>query len=104
MNRMKMRQTALIAAGVVAVAASALPAASVAQSQMPPEMQRQARAIIKLCKDDYRRLCQQVDPGGGRVLSCLEDHADQLTAICNQAMPQAEALKTKAMQAGVLPQ
>ena len=44
-----------------------------------------------------------VQPGGGRVLACLQNRADQLSAACGQAMPRAQALKDSAAAAGAMP-
>ncbi len=83
---------------------SALPQTAAAQNQMPAEMRREARAVMQSCRSDYRRLCEGVQPGGGRILACLENHGNQLTPGCSGAMPRAEALKARAVEAGMLPQ
>jgi hypothetical protein len=44
-----------------------------------------------------------VQPGGGRVLACLQNHTSQLSAACGQAMPRAQALKDSAAAAGAAP-
>jgi hypothetical protein len=44
-----------------------------------------------------------VMPGGGRVLACLQNHTNQLSAACGQAMPRAQSLKDSAAAAGVMP-
>ncbi|MDP9088225.1 MAG: cysteine rich repeat-containing protein [Pseudomonadota bacterium] len=37
------------------------------------------------CTEDARKLCSGVQPGGGRILACLKEHKDQLSANCQQA-------------------
>jgi hypothetical protein len=71
--------------------------------QVPPEMRAQAQALMQVCRGDYNRLCNGVQPGGGRILACLEGNAGQLSPACKQAMPQAQSLKEKAAAAGYLP-
>jgi hypothetical protein len=41
------------------------------------------------CTQDAQRLCSGVQPGGGRILSCLKEHKDQLSSQCRQAAAQA---------------
>jgi hypothetical protein len=54
-----------------------------AQAQDTPPADGGARAA---CKADYQKLCQGVRPGGGRAVACLNDHMDQLSPACKDAM------------------
>jgi Cysteine rich repeat len=38
------------------------------------------------CREDYWRLCRGVPPGGGRVIICLNAHAEQLSEACFQTL------------------
>lgn len=38
------------------------------------------------CEGDYRKLCNGVMPGGGRVLKCLNDNLSSLSEPCRQAL------------------
>jgi hypothetical protein len=38
------------------------------------------------CKDDVQKLCQGVQPGGGRIIRCLDEHAEQVSAPCKDNM------------------
>ena len=93
---------ALALAGLASVSA-ALPMASSAQAQVSPKMRGEAIALMQVCRGDYDRLCAGVMPGGGRVLACLQNHTNHLSAACVQAMPRAQSLKDSAAAAGVLP-
>ena len=93
---------ALALAGLASVSA-ALPVAASAQTQISPQMRGEAIALMQVCRGDYDRLCAGVMPGGGRVLACLQNHANQLSAACGQAMPRAQSLRDSAVAAGVLP-
>jgi hypothetical protein len=44
------------------------------------------------CRDDFRKLCPGVRPGGGRIKACMEAHKDQLSQRCRDAL-QAVAAK-----------
>jgi Cysteine rich repeat len=68
-----------------------------------PQMKSQAMALAAMCKADYDRLCQGVQPGGGRILSCLNANAEKLSASCRGALPDASALASRATAAGVMP-
>ena len=93
---------ALALAGSAFVSA-AFPVACSAQAQVSPQMRGEAMTLMQICRGDYDRLCAGVQPGGGRVLACLHEPRDQLSAACGQAMPRAEALRNSAAAAGVMP-
>jgi hypothetical protein len=42
-------------------------------------------ALRAACADDANRLCAGVQPGGGRIVSCLKQHKDELSDRCKQA-------------------
>jgi hypothetical protein len=59
----------------------------------------QALPLRQACFGDYMRLCRGTPFGGGRVLMCLNMHADELSQPCFQALTMrglafAGALKT----------
>ncbi|MCO5065706.1 MAG: cysteine rich repeat-containing protein [Rhizobiaceae bacterium] len=46
----------------------------------------QTAAQQAACKADYQKFCSGVMPGGGRIIKCLNEHIDQLTAQCQQVV------------------
>ncbi len=74
-----------------------------AQTQVPPEMRKQAMSLAQICKADYEKLCHNVQPGGGRILQCLGDNSGKLSSACRAALPDAQALASQATSAGVMP-
>jgi acetyl esterase/lipase len=42
--------------------------------------------LAQACRDDYRRLCSGVQPGGGAILACLSQHAAALSRRCREAV------------------
>ena len=98
----KTRRANTVTATIAALAA--IVAGSIdTQAQPSAEMQSQARALAQVCRGDYTRLCSTVQPGGGRVLACLQQHLAELSAECRGVIPRAEALRSKAAQTGALP-
>ena len=76
---------------------------ALAQANVPAPLRNEALAMAQLCRADYDRLCPGVQPGGGRILACLQRQVPQLSVPCAQAMPRAQVLERKAKAAGVLP-
>ena len=42
------------------------------------------------CRDDAKKFCASVQPGGGRVLGCLKDKQAELSPACQTALPVME--------------
>lgn len=47
-----------------------------------------AREFKEACKDDAHKLCKGVQPGGGRILQCLNQHESELSPACKEQMDQ----------------
>jgi hypothetical protein len=45
------------------------------------------------CMADYLALCPSVPPGGGRVVACMKEHRNQVSAGCKLAVLQHIAEK-----------
>ncbi len=56
----------------------------------PPAL-AQAQGQFAYCKRDAARLCQGVRPGGGRMLSCLKAHENDLTVGCAKELKNLKA-------------
>lgn len=41
------------------------------------------------CREDAQKFCANVQPGGGRILQCLNEHKDSLSDQCKQAAQRA---------------
>ena len=76
---------------------------AMAQTQIPQQMRTQAMSLAQVCRTDYDRLCHDVRPGGGRILGCLSASAEKLSPACRAALPDAQALASRATAAGVMP-
>ena len=62
--------------------------AALAQMAIPPGMQGQT-GLRQACRADYGRLCNEVQPGGGRIVACLQSHSGELTSGCRDALSKA---------------
>lgn len=51
----------------------------------------QAQALRAACEADIKRLCPGVSPGGGRLLACVKEKPEQLSAPCASALQKAAA-------------
>ena len=69
-----------IALTFVLAAAVSVPGTAMAQQSAG---ERQA---MMACRADYQALCPNVQPGGGRILECLHQHADKVSSGCKQAL------------------
>jgi hypothetical protein len=103
MPRFSVSSIRLRALAAFIVGSATFPVASHAQTQIPPQMRGEAMALMQVCRSDFDRLCGSVMPGGGRILACLQGHANQLSSGCAQAMPRAQSLRDSAVAAGVMP-
>ena len=73
-------------AGATNVGASAWVASATCKSQVA-NLQQEIGAIAATCQYDIIRFCSDVQPGGGRVATCLQDHRDDLSPECNDRLP-----------------
>jgi hypothetical protein len=56
---------------------------------IPPMLPREALRILAMCRPEQQALCSGIPVGGGRILTCLADHAQQLSLECYQALARA---------------
>ncbi|MFG1421115.1 cysteine rich repeat-containing protein [Roseixanthobacter liquoris] len=49
------------------------------------------KAAQKACRADVQKLCAGVQPGGGRIVQCLQKQPDQVSEGCRTALAAAQA-------------
>jgi hypothetical protein len=78
------------AASSSAAPGAATPTPAVAPLGPIPMMRpREALGILAMCRAEHETLCADAPLGGGRILTCLADHAQQLSPQCYQALARA---------------
>jgi len=68
---------------------NASPSAVAPLTPMPALRPRTALAILRICGEEMRLLCGDIPSGGGRVISCLAEHAPHLSPVCYRALAAA---------------
>ena len=46
-------------------------------------------AIRKACKADVKKICANIEPGGGRIEACMKDHFAEMSDGCKETISQA---------------
>ena len=81
---MKVRRIANASCLLLSLTVSSVSPARAAQSEQAGDQQSLA-AIRAACAEDAQKLCAGMQPGGGRIVACLKEHKDSLSARCKQA-------------------
>jgi hypothetical protein len=53
---------------------------------------KEAEGYKAACAEDVKRVCQGVEPGDGRIVQCLQDHAQDVSEPCYQSLPKGQLL------------
>jgi len=77
----------------LAIAAAVLSVSAQAQTAPAPAPATNLRAA---CKADGHKFCSSVQPGGGRIIECLNTHKSELSAACQDALKAEKAAHEKA--------
>jgi hypothetical protein len=75
---------------ILALACIGTVALAQAQQPAPPANMGAIRAA---CKDDIKKLCADVKPGGGRIKDCMVAHKDELSPACRDSVKAAKDAK-----------
>jgi hypothetical protein len=58
----------------------------VAQAQDAPAGAGKGGGAHEACKPDVEKFCSDVKAGGGRIISCMRQHKDELSQACKDAI------------------
>lgn len=50
------------------------------------KMRKKVKSLQESCDEDLQKFCSSVQPGGGRVLRCLDGNYDRLSETCQQSL------------------
>ncbi len=59
------------------------------------KMKEQMKDVKEVCHDDVEKLCADVKPGGGRIMKCMKEHKDVVSAACKQEVESAKEARKK---------
>lgn len=58
----------------------------------------EAKSAERACWTDFTRFCKGITPGDGRVLVCLYEHQDQVSADCKASLDTSQDCVNQARQ------
>ncbi len=59
----------------------------------------QAFAEKNACADDVSKFCKDVQPGQGRIIKCMKEHENELSAECKAQLTEMSAKRQEAREA-----
>lgn len=90
--------------GIPAVSPTTQPSASPSQGQQKTENRREAmHQLNEACGDDMKKFCRHVQPGGGRIVQCLEHYQSEISPNCSQWLNKKESQEGSGPERGVQP-
>ncbi|HEY9214150.1 MAG TPA: cysteine rich repeat-containing protein [Ancylobacter sp.] len=56
------------------------------------QMSRQQLAVVKsACEADIKRVCSGIQPGGGRLLKCMQANPEKISQPCKDTLASVQA-------------
>ena len=80
------------------------PSASTSQGHGKTDNRREAmHQLNAACGDDMKKFCRHVQPGGGRLVQCLEHNQSEISPNCSQWLNKKESQEERGPERGVQP-
>jgi hypothetical protein len=73
---------------------------SITCSRKLEESKQKIMEAQQACTGDMEKFCKNVQPGQGRILSCLMEHARELSPACSQIIAKATGNVQEKPQSG----
>lgn len=54
---------------------------------------QQMQEVRTACEADLQRLCSGIQPGGGKILQCLQDNASEVSSGCTAKLNELKAAR-----------
>ena len=90
--------------GIPAISSTTQSSATTSQGQGKTENRREAmHQLNEACGDDMKKFCRHVQPGGGRILQCLEQYQSEISPNCSQWLNKKESQEGRGPEKGVQP-
>lgn len=58
-------------------------------------MKEKAKETQEACHEDMQKFCKDEKPGGGRILKCMKQHADELSEKCKSEFASRRGMRSK---------
>jgi cysteine rich repeat protein len=71
------------------------PSAAPMQEEHGGRMKGGKHKMREACGADIKQFCSNIEPGGGRIEQCLEQHQKEVSQPCNQLLEKHESRKSK---------
>lgn len=64
------------------------------------KMKKGFKELKEACHDDFEKFCSHEQRGGGRIVKCMKEHKDQLSATCKTEMEAKKEARKKHKRGG----
>ena len=71
------------------------PSTAPMQEERGGGMKEGKHKMQEACGADIRQFCSNIEPGGGRIVQCLQQHQKEVSQACNQLLEKHASRKGK---------
>lgn len=59
------------------------------------KMKKQMKDVSEACQEDVEKFCSDTKPGKGRIMRCMKEHKEELSAECKAEVAEAKDARKK---------